>query len=200
MNKERNNELSVSRKKMIAYKIVNKNAGDLCFSTLSKFNLFKSADIIHFSNLSKGISKYALIDFDKMVLEYEKINKEKVTKFKIMQEFRPHFKPEFVNFYHANTIKKILKFFGADFNRFNKEYVSISDYSRYVLAIKGFKANTQEEEDKKIKIESCKQRKRIENNKIKEISKIESGLKKKDVCYLYSIKDLDYLENYYSKK
>ncbi len=198
MKKERSNELSVSRKKMIAYKIINEDAGNLCASTLAKFNLFKSADIVHFSNLSKGISKYALLDFDKMVDEYERLTNEKVSKFKVMQEFRAHYKPEFVNFYNLVTIEKVLNYFGDDYKKFNVEYSSIYNYSRYALALKCRKGDTPEEEERMIKIECCKQRKRIENNKT--VSKIESGLRKKDICYLYNVCDLDDLEKNFSKK
>lgn len=214
-------QISESRKKAIAYRILNKDIKGICASTLVQFRLFQSADILHFSNISKGISNYALLDFDKMVAEYEKIKNKKVIKFLVRQEFKPYFKPVDVYFYSIHVFEEVLNYFGDDYKRFNVKYSNIYDYSRYSLALRGVKCEIKNiedydliddaekeklilerdlEEKRLIKVECCKQRKRIENNKVINVSKIESGIVKKETCYLYSVEDMEYLDKHFSKK
>ncbi len=190
-----NKQLSESRKKAIAYKIINKDIKNLCSSTLAQFRLFKSADIIHFSNISGGASVYALVDFDKMVNAYEKENNTTVVKYNIAQEFKPHQKPEFVYFYNKSVIKKVLDYFGEDYVKFNKEYCTIYDYARYSLAKNNIKF-IRKDEEKVIKSEAIKHRKRIENEK-NNVRKIESGIVKRHTCYLYNVEDLELIDSYY---
>lgn len=205
------NDLSVQRKKDIAYKLV-KEDGISNFSelTLYKLQVFSSASMLTFKAFSSGISKYALMDFDKAVAVYESETGNVVPKERIYSERIAFNKEvqELVCAYKLSVINEILEYFKDRYKFFNNDYVSLIDFSRYVLALNGTEY-TEEDEEKIIAGESIKQRKRIEkvkkgliikNEKPLQIRLKETDMVKKDICYSYNLNDLMKIENYYNAR
>lgn len=203
-------KLSEQRKKDIAYKIV-KNNGVNCFSenVLCKLDNFSATDFISFDMFSSGISLYAVCDFNKMVNDYIKDTGDYIPSIKV-----PSYKKAFMAvpdsetyLYKASVIKQILNYFKDDFVKYNKEYVSLIDFARFIFACQGVVVEP-EKEQKMLFANAIKNRKRLDAIKngtspyLKSggfVRSIETGFKKKDICYYFNLQDLINLENHYTK-
>lgn len=202
-------KLSSQRKKDIVYKLV-KDKGVNAFSevVLNKLDIFSSTDFISFDMFTTGISLYVACDFELMVKDYKNETGHHIPSITV-----PSVKKAFVkqssdktHLYKASVIKQILNHYKNDFVKYNKEYVSLLEFSRYLLAIKN--VNFNESTEKKVLLkDTIKQRKRIEmiakesSPYFKQggrVRMIEADFTKKDICYYYNLEDLLNLENFYS--
>lgn len=210
-------ELSDQRKKDIVYKLVKKNGiSQFSEKVLEKTEIFNSTDHMSFNVFSEGISLYAICDFEKMVEDYKNITGNTVPVITVVAQKKAYirdkkikgFKDARSSVYKQSVIEEILFYFKEDYVKYNKEYVSIFDFSRYIIALKSVEFDCKTE-GALIKGESIKLRKRIEAVKngsstyfLKfgcNIRMIETGFKKKDICHYFNVEDLIKLEKYYSK-